>query len=232
MLASVGPGNAADADSSETAKPNIRFPHAGTKPTVTLRKPWQPPPESARDRLRYDGRPFADWLAQVDTELHAVPRREAILALTAFGQRGFGPEVTKKLIELLPEEDLFEYVIGALGRLGPAAADAIPALEEIAKQDRYRPGALQALALLRGEKVDISRRAENPASRAEQLRREAKLRELLVQKSDELNRDMQDIERLQKGLGIAQSDAARRRFNCCSNNWRRSTKRSSAIRRN
>ncbi|HVU44290.1 MAG TPA: M56 family metallopeptidase [Xanthobacteraceae bacterium] len=204
-LASVKREGATEAQSSGAVKQDLRFFVGDTKPTTMPRKPGEPPPDSGRDRLRYDNRSFTDWLAQVDTELSLGRRKESIAALTAFGQRGFGPEVAKKLIELLRDEDLREYAIRGLGRLGPTASEAIPALEEAAKEDRYRQDALEALALVRGEKIDVSRPAENAEARAERQRREAKLRELLTQKSDELARDMQDIQRLHKSLGITQS---------------------------
>ena len=167
-------------------------------------------PKPGANRLRYDGRSFVEWLTQLDTELSVGKRRETIAALTAFGQRGYGPEVTQKLVELLADEDLREYAIRALGRLGPTAAEAIPALEEAAKKDRYRQDAVQALALIRGEKIDISPPSpESPEARAEQLRREAKLMQLLAEKRIELARDTHDLERLQKSLGVARSaDAA------------------------
>ena len=103
--------------------------------------------------LRYDGRSFVEWLTQLDTELSVGKRRETIAALTAFGQRGYGPEVTQKLIELLADEDLREYAIRALGRLGPTAAEAIPAFRR-SRQERPLPAG-------RGASLGADSRREN-----------------------------------------------------------------------
>ncbi|HEY4313143.1 MAG TPA: M56 family metallopeptidase [Pirellulales bacterium] len=175
----------------------IKFSHdAGRrKPSLTKRTPWKPA-DDARTRLRYDGRTFEDWVTQLDTDLSLQARNEAIGALAAFGQRGYGAESTKKLVELLSDEEVQPLAIRALGKIGPAAEEAIPALEEAAKNEERHRDATQAIARIRGEKV------ESVSARALLAKRETKLRELLQQKSEQLVRNMHDVEGLQKNLGI------------------------------
>ncbi len=95
-----------------------------------------------------------------------------------------------------------EVTIRALGKIGPAAEEALPQLEELLDDETSRRDALQAIARIRGEKV------ERPDPRADLTRREVKLRELLQQKNDELVRDMHDVENLQKNLGVVDPAAA------------------------
>jgi hypothetical protein len=146
--------------------------------------------------LRYDGRTFEDWMTQLDTDLSLQARTEAIGALAAFGQRGYSAESTKKLMELLSDEEVQPLAIRALGKIGTAAEEAIPALKEAAKNEERHRDATQAIARIRGEKV------ESVSARALLAKRETKLRELLQQKSEQLLRDMHDVEGLQKNLGV------------------------------
>jgi len=151
-----------------------------------------------RSALQYEGRTCAEWLVDIDTELSPERRRAAIPALAAFGMRGYGPEATKKLVELLADEELRPTAIRALGKIGPPAAEALPALEELAKWSGDDPAPRQAMARIRGER-------EVPAgdrTATERARREQKLREVIEQKSQELIRDMKEVENLEKVLGV------------------------------
>ena len=95
-----------------------------------------------------------------------------------------------------------DVTIRALGKIGPAAEEALPQLEDLVDDEESRRDALQAIARIRGEKI------ERADPRADLTRREVKLRELLQQKNDELVRDMHDVENLQKALGVVDPAAA------------------------
>ncbi len=122
--------------------------------------------------------------------------------MAAFGQRGYGVEATKCLSGLLADEEVRDVTIRALGKIGPAAEEALPQLEDLVDDEESRRDALQAIARIRGEKI------ERADPRADLTRREVKLRDLLQQRMDELVRDMHDIENLQKALGIVDPAAA------------------------
>jgi len=69
-------------------------------------------------------------------------------AVTAVDAISFNVE-QGQLVTLLEDESLWEYAVFALGRIGPAAKEAVPALEVKAREGAR--GAEFALFCIRGE---------------------------------------------------------------------------------
>lgn len=94
----------------------------------------------------------------------AVVRQEAALAARALGPWA-QPAVADltRLINKYPRHSAAWFAAEALGKIGPGAREAIPALEEAAKQPYVGEYAATALAKIRGEQEQPSRdrRANN-----------------------------------------------------------------------
>jgi len=110
---------------------------------------WAPGPLAvgAQERL-YEGRPLADWTADLEKP-DALVRRRAAAALAAFGADATGPLGQAVASDADPEVRL--EAIKSIGRLGPAGTPAVPALVQGAR-DRVtfvRRGAVTALGNVR-----------------------------------------------------------------------------------
>jgi hypothetical protein len=80
------------------------------------------PPRTA---LRYDGRSFQQWKAELTTELMPERRAEAIRAFTAFAAHGYGKEATQAIVEVMRLYDVTTIRPDKpIGRLKQAAIDA------------------------------------------------------------------------------------------------------------
>jgi HEAT repeat protein len=103
--------------------------------------------------LLIHGQPVEHWVAALDDK-DAKVRKRAVEALGCAG--GMDPTVVPALAGAVKDRDakVRSAAVLCLLRLGPEAAEAVPALEEAAARDRdarVRDGAAKALARIRGE---------------------------------------------------------------------------------
>ena len=92
-------------------------------------------PAVPRERLTYGGKTFNDWLDVMQTELKPESRIEAIKALGAFGQHGYGPEPAAAIVDLMRSYDVTtrdqqdtKVIAAACQVLGKIGASALPIL--------------------------------------------------------------------------------------------------------
>ncbi len=116
---------------------SLRVQADGEKPAVkpdpqanAKREPELPPVD--RSLLRYDGLSFEGWRAELRTELKAEKRAQGVKALIAFGIKGYGPEASRTILEIMSEVDrsdrdqqlLWNAGLDIL-RIGPAAVPIV-----------------------------------------------------------------------------------------------------------
>ncbi len=97
-----------------------------------------------RERLTYGGKTFRDWLDVMQTELKPESRIDAIYALGAFGQHGYGPEPAEAIVDLMRSYDVstrdqqdMKVILAACQVLGKMGASALPVLlKEMKAKDR------------------------------------------------------------------------------------------------
>ncbi|MBI2827314.1 MAG: hypothetical protein HYX69_21790 [Planctomycetia bacterium] len=92
---------------------------------------------TAKTALRYDGKGFAEWAAVLRTELSAKRRVEAIGALAAFAQRGYGREAGREIVEAMRGERGYKFVDtsipdGSLLQASVLAFRAVPTADAVA----------------------------------------------------------------------------------------------------
>lgn len=101
------------------------------------------PPSVPRERLTYGGKTFQDWRDVMQTELKPESRIEAIKALGAFGQHGYGPEPAAAIVDLMRGYDVttqdqqdLPVIAAACQVLGKIGASSLPILlKEMKSED-------------------------------------------------------------------------------------------------
>jgi beta-lactamase regulating signal transducer with metallopeptidase domain/HEAT repeat protein len=113
------------------------------------------PPAVKREWLTYGGKTFDQWRDILQTELKPELRIEALNALGAFGQHGYGPEAATAIVDLMSSYDVttqdqqdFKVIRAACQVLGKIGSAALPVLlKEMKAKDRNgRRFAFQAVA--------------------------------------------------------------------------------------
>ncbi len=108
-------------------------------------RPENPKPSAVkRERLTYGGKTFDQWRDVLQTELKPELRIEAINALEAFGQHGYGPEAAMAVVDLMrgydvasPSAQDFKVIQAACKTLGKLGSSALPILlKEMKAKDR------------------------------------------------------------------------------------------------
>lgn len=117
---------AAEPSGQPTPRDRVELP----EPT-SFRLPTEADP---RLRLRYDGKSFRQWKEELANELSTAKRTQAVWALMAFGNNGYGKEAAETIMELMgsysmPDSDpsmksdeLSTAALNAFGRLPREAA--------------------------------------------------------------------------------------------------------------
>src|SRR5260370_1804339 len=96
------------------------------------------PEPAKKEDLGYDGKPFSYWQSYAKTELKAERRIDALWAMAAFGSRGYAPEATQVIVEMVkdfspdnigysekpatPDEKVVNVIHEAIVKIGPDAA--------------------------------------------------------------------------------------------------------------
>ncbi len=85
---------------------------------------------SAKERLRYDGKSFAVWNSEWETELNPARRVIAIEAFTAFAKNGYGEEAARAIFNVIRQYDT-RVIIGSTpeGKLKSTAINAFNKIE-------------------------------------------------------------------------------------------------------
>ncbi len=162
LIAIVTPSLSSSATGSQKSM-DVRAPRTTKRPDKIAGNS----PPSDDSQMRFDGKTFGEWRAQLVTELNPKHRLEALQAVSAFGANGHAIEATEAIITILngyqlntlQNEDLSEYLytehehklLGraqlALVRIGPDAAPVlIDAINRRHRQTYARYAALGALA--------------------------------------------------------------------------------------
>ncbi|HUY36745.1 MAG TPA: HEAT repeat domain-containing protein [Pirellulales bacterium] len=89
-------------------------------------------------RLRYEGKSFAQWQEQFLTELEPTSRLAALRALAKFGRHGYAEESAATIATAL-DDDHSELVDSALAELGGLGEAAVPYLVEALERSRREP---------------------------------------------------------------------------------------------
>ncbi len=70
-------------------------------------------PSVKRETLRYGGKTFAEWQKELQTELKAEPRAEAMDAMAAFGANGYAKEAAETVVSLMKGYNVVEAISDA-----------------------------------------------------------------------------------------------------------------------
>jgi beta-lactamase regulating signal transducer with metallopeptidase domain len=94
--AKAPPKAARRSDAEPSGQPTPRYRVA--LPEATFLGPTEADP---RSRLRYDGKSFGQWKEELANELSTAKRTQAVGALRAFGNNGYGKEAAETIMELM-----------------------------------------------------------------------------------------------------------------------------------
>jgi len=83
----------------------------------------------AKSALRYDGKSYDQWSELWQTELNPARRADAVRALAAFSQAGYGRQAAEQIVEVMKQYDSSVVAGSATGKLIQAAQKALTSLD-------------------------------------------------------------------------------------------------------